>query len=255
MARWDSVYSPCQLCELNKEELKCCDHDWRTPQGPKWPVRSHESFERACKQCEVHVLVTTQSDLRQLCHSTKWVKPKSGVGGRLIWKDITVCGVDLRIGDRLTPTTTLTDIAMLASASLPQLICFWRPRRDNPGRVGSSIIDSVSWANPIFSTRLHCSPGRSLAVDSLHTVQFGPVMRYITCVLWRVLLHNPWKLRGTISEVLETGILHLKGDLEFWQGQPENDVPNGRRIRDLTLKMLHKRGPYNLEDRLFFHKG
>eukprot|EP00959_Pyramimonas_sp_CCMP1952_P291828 6103597-Pyramimonas_sp.AAC.1 len=95
--------------------------------------------------------------------------------------EITVDGVTLKPGDRLEPSDTLRDTHALEKATLPLLVTFWRPQLGDGGKV----IDSVMHRCPLYSEALHASPNRTLAVDSLHTLFLGPVLRFVSAALWR----------------------------------------------------------------------
>merc|ERR1712078_837149 len=79
-------------------------------------------------------------------------------------------------------------------------------------------------------------PSDVLAIDSLHTVYFGPLMRWIAAALWRILLLDPFNLHGSASNILEIGARRIGSDMKAWF--QENEVPHERRIGNLLLVML-----------------
>ena len=252
LTRWDAKNSPCQFCSLTKRDIIDCNHGWREPTGPQWPTRSFADYENSCSQCEVSLTIARKPDLEKLSSVLKWDnKPRSGPGGRIVFKEAVINSVKLAVGDRLCPSAELQDTHALSKCSLPVQFKLWRTRRENPDNTGSPTIDPVTLRCPIFSKRIFTSPARSLGIDHLHAVQYGPVVQFIGACLWRCLLKNPWGLTGTMEKILDIGIQHLKGDLEYWQSLPESGVAHNRRVQNLTLKMLPGRGKCNMEDSLF----
>ena len=162
--------------------------------------------------------------------------------------DVTVAGVALQQGDRLEPSRALLDTHALETAELPITVCLWRTRRGDGGKA----IDAVSHRCLLFSQRLHTSPASSLAIDSLHTLFLGPVLRFVSAALWRILLLNPWEFRGGVKAATSMGILRLKGDLDRWQTDPANNIPKERRVSNLTLNMMGSRMKCNLQERVLF---
>ena len=76
-------------------------------------------------------------------------------------------------------------------------------------------------------------------MDSLHTVYYGPMQKWTSATLWRILLKNPWNLPGSDSAVLDLGVRRLRVHmLEYYA---EAGIPPNRRIGDLTLTMLGER--------------
>jgi hypothetical protein len=126
---------------------------------------------------------------------------------------------------------------MLPCQALPFEVILWRAHFDALGRC----TDAAMHRNPMFCSELGTNPQDILAIDALHTVYYGPVMRWASSVIWRVLLSNPWNLPGADGAVLETGVRMLRKDM--LRHFEESHVPHDRRINDLTLKMLgEKRG-------------
>lgn len=166
-----------------------------------------------------------------------------------MYKAVTIGGIALQPGDRLEPSMELRDTHGLEKSKLPIDVCLWRPRKDDTGK----IIDCLHHRCPLFSQRLGTSPQRSLAVDSLHTLFLGPVLRYVNGVLWRVLLANPWRIGGDLNTVLDLGCLQLSGELRAWQ--EENDIPLDRRVKTITRKMLGKSMGCTTQETCFFQRA
>ena len=78
-----------------------------------------------------------------------------------------------------------------------------------------------------------------IAVDALHTVYYGPVQRIASCIMWRVLLNNPWGIPGDQDLMLERGARRMAASMALWYEQ--NNVPQDRRVGSLSLSMFGDR--------------
>ena len=152
---------------------------------------------------------------------------------------IAVGGKQLQPGDRVEPSPTLTDVTFLDSRPLPVTIIFWRTHRDARGRC----LDMVHHRNPMFNDDIGMEPARVLAVDALHTVYYGPVMKWSSAVIWRVLLSNPWDISAAESTVLDLGVKKLRSHQIGWY--ETESIPHDRRIGDLTVVMLGDKGVHS----------
>ena len=129
----------------------------------------------------------------------------------------------------------MTDILQLDKRCLPIHAVFWRASYDCRGRC----TDITHHRNPLFSSLLDTSPEKLLAIDTLHTVNYGPLMRITACTLWRVVLSNPWDLPGSDATVIDQDVRRIRlGMRQFFD---DADIPHDRRIGDLTLTMLGDR--------------
>ena len=144
-------------------------------------------------------------------------------------------GVVLRPGDRLEPSPTLCDIGALLHCITPVTVKLWRARRDEKGRC----LDCCNHSCPLFSRSLGSSPARTLCIDSLHALYYGPVMRWVTSALWRSVLYNPWRFGGPLEHVMDLGIKHVSAELVFWQAQ--EGIPHVNRIGSITAGMIGAR--------------
>ena len=81
---------------------------------------------------------------------------------------------------------------------------------------------------PLFCDELHTSPDKSMAVDTLHTFNYGPVMWWTSSALWRLIMANPWQLRGSGREhTLELACRRMRADMfEFFE---RKGIPAARR--------------------------
>ena len=105
---------------------------------------------------------------------------------------------------------------------------------------------------PLFSERIGSSPVSTLAVDALHTLMLGPVMRYISAAVWRVVLRNPFKVQKQLEPMIETTVSMLRTDLKTWMQDPANGIPKSRQLAKLTVKMLGRRLKRSTQERFSF---
>ena len=98
------------------------------------------------------------------------------------------------------------------------------------------MLDRVSNRCPLFSRALGTDPDSCLAIDTLHTVYYGPVMRWTAAAIWRTLLANPWGLVGSFDEKISLYVRRLRLDLFEWLERCQ--IPQDRTIGDLTIAML-----------------
>jgi len=210
----------------------------------QWQLRSNLMFEQACRKCEIRVTLLTQADRITLLRSLRWRKATKPVpiGGRIMVDDVNIGGVQVLAGDRLEPSTELPDTCALERSPVPINIILWRTHRDPQHRA----IDCVSHRCPMFDPCIGTTPQDNLAVDELHCLYFGPIMRYISACMWRVVLANIWQFVGTIDQVVELATRQVSAELMSWMD--DNNVPHNRRLSGITPKMLGKRMGYTTRD-------
>ena len=139
-------------------------------------------------------------------------------------------------------TKEMPNVTLLETTPLPMQLVFWRPRRDLAGRTR----DRVQHFNPLFATLHNTEPEQVLAIDLLHTVYYGPMMRLIAAILWRVVLSNPWGIVGNLEHVLEQAARRLEAHMLNWFDS--HHVPRNRRLGTLTLSMLGNRMGHGIND-------
>lgn len=220
-------HCPCPFCTLTQPRLHSC---YRTM---VMPPRT-QTYEAVCQSREVVVQITNEVDRAAVLACLVFDRKKNG-RGRIMSAPLVVGGQALMSGDRLDPSEQLTDVMLLDEQPLPIVATFWRARSDFAGR----ITDPVMHRNPLFADDLGTSPQAIVAVDSLHSVYYGPMMRWSSATLWRVLLSNPWNLPGPDGQVLDLGTRRLRAHMFTWFEQ--QNIPHDRRIGDLTLTMLGSR--------------
>lgn len=243
-----SKWSPCPLCQSTQDELFDHVDSIASDEGPGWLLKDHDHYEMSCRRCEINVALNTREDVDNLVGTLRWEKPSKGIGGRMVFRPGVIQGTEIQIGDRLEPSADCWDIARLSDVRTPANVVLWRTRRDSEGR----LLDPVVHRCPLFSTRLHTSPHRTLAIDSLHTIFLGPALRYCSSALWRIVLRNPWRYRGDVKVVIDNTVAILNAELQKYQSDPSNAIPIDRRIGKLTPKMLGDRKGRTPQDCVLF---
>ena len=175
-----------------------------------------------CESKEHRVRINTEAQ-RDAFKSVLQYKGGSKGRGRTIVALMSVNGVDLCVGDRVVPSAEMTNVRMFDTIELPIVVTFWRATFDDRGRCADFVINR----SPLFCTDLGTSPTRTLAIDSLHTIKYGPMMRWTRAALWRVIVLNPWRFRGTIDVKLELAIRRLRTDMYEWCAGLECRRPGG----------------------------
>lgn len=172
LSNWASTSAPCTVCFSSRDELHTLYNRINVERTP-WMDRTHEDFFAACRKCETHVRVLSET-MRTLIMNTgklHFANVKQGPSGYILGADVPVLG--LRSGDRLEPSVHLPDVHAFRTAKLPLDIIFWRGNYIN-----TSLTDSVRHHCPLFDEELATSPARTLALDNLHTLHLGPMGRY-----------------------------------------------------------------------------
>ena len=249
LSSWAQNDNCCQFCELSKHELHNSSHYISHDGVEQWPMREHHEYETAVRQCEVVIEIATPLQLQLVVRSLRWFKHKkmmnrTGLRSRCIFTAIVIAGISLLVGDRLEPSEELHDIAALSQVKLPASIKFWRTRTGSEG----ALLDSVHHRCPIFNNVLCTSPARTLAIDAMHCLHLGVIMRFVSSCLWRLLLENPWDFSGSESQIQDLALRQIWCELKSWQ---EKNVPCSDRLDGLTAKMMGKSCGRTTEDAFF----
>ena len=207
-----------------------------------WQEKDDAFYDNECSLKE-HVIVVNTEETRDLIIQKGKPMYKKGrrYRGRALTMDIPELG--LKTNDRIEPKFSLEDLSgfldsphNLETRPLPMKVVFWRPSFDRNARLQ----DGAVHRNPLFDfMKLGTSPHRTLCLDTLHSLYYGAFSRWTSCVLWRTVLSNPWRLHGEHDAKLLEGMRRLRADFIRWQ-QAEQ-VPPNRRIGDLTLSMIGDR--------------
>ena len=232
LSPWSTWANPCAFCRGIRDAIHMHYRSCSLTSLP-WQDREDGDYDRNCARCEIRVVVRDAEARNSIIRDGRlaYMKGKQGKG-RTLTSALPAFG--LLVGDRLEPSVTLQDVSKLESLDMdtPIELTFWRVSLAGDG----TSMDAVCHRCPLFSDVLGTSPDRSLCVDTLHTVYYGPVMRWVSAALWRMALANPWGLRGTADVQKELAIRRLNANLQSWQVREK--VPANRRIGELTLKMV-----------------
>ena len=207
LTNWASLYHPCPFCDTMLGNM----YRFKGLSFVTSPWGDHDesaTYDEACRACEIPVCIHTHAQRRSIMLGGRlsYDKRKNGNMGRCLMAPVPQFG--LLVGDRLEPSLELPDVADFRTAKIPITVVFWRRHRD-----GTKCMDAVLHRNPIFSSVLGTSPQRTLAIDTLHTLYYGPIQKYVQCVVWRVIAGNPWRFNGGMEERLELAAARLRIDL------------------------------------------
>lgn len=222
-------HSPCPYCTCTKATLHL---QYQQISVGDWPWEPHvHSYEEMCAAREVSIQIIAEDERALLSSALEYIgKPKGR--GRTVVLGIVIGGVQLEVGDRLVPSPLMLDTAVVDFGPLPLQLLFWRERKDNTGAIRDAVINRC----PLFNDELGTSPKATLAVDSLHTLNYGPMMRLCSAAIWRVLLSNPWSFGGNTETRLDLCCRRLRTHLFEWYER--RGIPAADRLGDLTIAML-----------------
>ena len=226
---WKSALSPCCFCSMPLDDV----FDEHNGGVDAWPLKLHDDYDKACKQCEIEVQLATPDDVLRLVNNLSWQKHQYNIGGRVVICEVMISGKQLLPGDRLEPNGHLWDIGALEKIQLPSQVIMWRPRLTEEAQ--PRVKDAMHHRNPLFSRSLFSSPHNTLCVDILHSVYRGPVMRFCGAAVQRILLKN---LNGSFQAKKENGVAHLKASMDVYFDR--SSVPHNRRLNNITLAMCGK---------------
>ena len=101
--------------------------------------------------------------------------------------------------------------------------------------------------NPLFiegtGITLDC-----IALDTLHTLHLGVVVRYVTAVFWHLLEQDAWRVpHGGDKEKIKRGVERLRVDLFGFYAKMRKNVHALSELHDLSLKMMGKRASLRMK--------
>ena len=146
------------------ETISCAGHEWGTHRA--------DGYNESCAAREVDVLLPDEDSRTALLSGLKWVKKKSGIGGRVCIADLPRFG--LNKADRLEPCDGLSDIEDLNHVQLPVHVKLWRRRM-----VGQTCLDAVLRRNSLLNEALLGDVRSTMRVDTLHTLYLGVCQFYV----------------------------------------------------------------------------
>lgn len=225
---WASKHFPCPWCTTDKEGMMTTVGV--TPFAMPCPRTTEHDYDQACSRAEVWVSLS-RSEHSKLVPLLKYDKKPQGPRGRALQSDVPELG--LRKNDRLEPHSGLLDIAAFDRIhEFPARVLFWRRSSETRTRHRNVLLDKGLGVSV-----------QSLAVDSLHALNLGVFMVFVSKALWTCLQNNVYRLpTGSTSEKerLLVGVMRMRTDLwNFYKlyksKHPDQDVCE---VEDLTLGML-----------------
>ena len=224
-----SKHNSCPYCECSSTDMHS---RYRDVSVREWPfqLRSETYYEQACRAAEKVVHISSIADRDRLWAHLGIFKGRHNRGCQIA-SPIVIDTIELKKGDRLQPQKGLLDYADLASKVPPFDVTLWRA-----SFLKTSCTDAVHFRCPLFCQQLGTNPVRTLAIDSLHSIYYGPIQRLAACILWRTIESNPWDFGGTRAQIRTQSCRRLKADLFAWYDDVGMDA--SRRLGDLQLPML-----------------
>ena len=242
LAAGSQIYGCCSFCTASHDELHSLSHLITSDDGIPWHLRTAESYEADLARCEVDVPIASQAELLELHRNLTWLKTGKVAKCRGIASDLVIVGVRLKAGDRIEPSPEVMDTSNIIKTKLPCTFKFWRKRF---GDYSHLPLDSVNHRCPLLCRELGTSPAQSIALDSMHVVNLGIMMRLVSAALWRMILLNSWGFTGVKEYRMDLCCRQLDASLQTWQ---DENVPRSDRFGHLTMKMLGPSKGFSFED-------
>ena len=169
--QWSSAKEPCFLCAASREQvfsqLHLCSH-----KSMPWPQKSPDSYDEACKRCELDVEMTQfhWDKIKPLLQPD--VRSKGARGLALI---CAYAPLALKKGDRVEPTPEVIDVyEYLEMDTAPSQIRFWRRKAET----------QALRRNPLLTPELGLDLARVVAIDAMHTLCLGVHHQFVMSALW-----------------------------------------------------------------------
>ena len=225
-----STNNPCMFCKCAKEDMHAYYSDMLDDEWP-WDLIEDGEYEAHCTACEHEVHVANNAALRTISQNVQFLKGQKQYGPTLV-NDVVVGGKALKKGDYLTSSKDNQNPQDFHNATTPTIFTFWRESKDGNGvRKGHAV-----HRNPIFCRGTGLQPHRTCAVDLMHTLCSGLFQRIVSCILWRIILANPWRSAGNKTTRIEASVKQLRNFMFDWQD--EQHIPFNDRLGDLTVSTL-----------------
>lgn len=233
---WSSTQNPCIWCTCKQADM------FKTTGFSRgrfpYPFKNMASYEAAVAACEVEVTIRTAEERDALKTALFFDKRRNGGRGRCMRYDLpSLC---LRRGDRLEPCAALRDTRLLEEAPLPATLLFWRTTCET----------AAKRRMPLLAEHLGATLD-IMVVDQMHVMHLGILQKYISFVLWSLLLRNAWKVNATSQDMrLTLGVQRLRAELFGWYPTFRRDWPGEEKcteVSDFSLKHLGPEGAFQLK--------
>ena len=186
-----------------------------------------QDYLDACRLCEITIHVRSMELLRRIRDALFYDHRKDGSHGRALRWD--VVGAPLKANDRLEPTPSIPDVAMIDSLTADQLpvqLVFWR---NNQTR--------VKHRNPIFNAAIGITPF-ILGVDQLHALNLGALHKFARELMWILMWCSVWgKRAGQVQEAwISDSLIVMRSELKLWEGRYKRAHPTKKvtDVQDIT---------------------
>ena len=226
-ANWKDALRPCFECVGHGPDLfvveGCAFENLR------WVVNAPRDYFAACERCEI--VVDLDENLKRLVlNELRWCKRRDGGRGRTLQNAIPE--LSLIADDRLEPSDSLPDVALLEDLECPCRVVFWRTSEESVAR----------HRNPLFSERLGITPYKSMTIDTLHCLYLGIMLVWCKICVWVLLQAGVFGGAGTAEESLQVALLVFRSELMNWYSSYESATPEEKltRVSDINIKMFGK---------------
>ena len=221
-----STHSPCPLCRApDKESLY--QIAGVSALSTAYPRKTTQDIEVGCRACEI-VVRPTPAQLRNIVASSSYDK-RAGRGAAGLCLHADIPELNLQKGDRVEPSSGLTNIANLPMLPAGEAVTFWRKSNETTARR----------RNPIWCEAIGVTPERTMAVDWLHTLSLGCWQFTLSELVARLIRANVWKLQQRSAEerfVLSTSL--LRAELYQWYRREKRAGRTPTEVQNLLPTML-----------------
>ena len=169
---WGSSTHPCFLCSTTADSMYLCSG--LSILSLPWKTHSDADFVQSWLHCEKFVTLTSAAQHRRLLDLLHYDSRPTGSLGRSLLQDFDE--LNLKVGDRLEPCNLLVDVGEQFNSltEFPRTVLFWRPSEQT----------LCLHHCPLFDPLLGLSPTRSIALDTLHTLNLGVMNSLCKEVVW-----------------------------------------------------------------------
>ena len=194
-------------------------------------------YDAECRSCEIVCNINTEEKYKKVRNSLLYDLRRNGSRGRALAVNIPELGLER--GDRLEPGRDITDVGEGLETATPPFVClFWRRRFEV----------RVRHRNPLFCPELGIDPSINLALDFLHVVNLGVMLRLVHRMLWALIdadFTNSGE--GTMEARAALGLARLRFDLSaYYRDMRHRGTPVDSEIQDLTGGMIGSSGQAKL---------
>ena len=190
---WKSDEHGCLFCDASKADYYKVDGF--NPGSFPHVRQTSESWEAACRACEIRIWLNTKEELIDVASSLFYCPKRRG---RIVGDNYPLLG--LQYGDRLEPFEGLEDHALFESLHPPCAALFWRISAETSVKRRTSILD------PAIGVGIE-----AVMVDTLHCLHLGILQRYVSDTWWHFILADGFGTGATSEpELLRLSVSCLR---------------------------------------------